>query len=376
MNNKLKNILSILEERTDKIPQEKIITCHKNALEWECIDRLPLVIAYPFPNNNKFIPYPYHETWNNPEKMLFNELLYAFNSSIYLHDKVQDDLPYTIRANFGTILMASILGGNVEQRDDQYPWILHFETEKDFLSIFDNKNRNYSILKKVIDTYKYYLDILGDYPKLKQILNIVLPDLQGPLDTLEQLRGSSVYADTILNTNLVKKSLMLIADEQIKTTKYLFSFISNKYENYTFQHNVMIKGNILIRNDSAVMISPEMYKDLVQQYDDYVLTSLKTGGIHSCGKIDFNVPSIFEIDNLKCFDFGQSYLNDFDQIYSLAKEKRIPLLRLRPNKELLLSKTLKKKYPTGVSLVYDADSFEEACYISKEYTKLYGNDYY
>jgi hypothetical protein len=91
------------------------------------------------------------------------------------------------------------------------------------------------------------------------------------------------------------------------------------------------------------------------------------GGIHSCGKIDFNVPEIFKLDSLKCFDFGQSYMNDLDTVYSLARETKIPLIRVRPSKEDLLSGKTKEKYPTGISLVYEAGSIDEAQIISKIY---------
>jgi hypothetical protein len=46
---------------------------------------------------------------------------------------------------------------------------------------------------------------------------------------------------------------------------------------------------------------------------------------------------------------------------------KIPLLRIRPKKEELLSGKIQEMFPTGVSLVYEASSFEEARYISKEY---------
>jgi hypothetical protein len=130
---------------------------------------------------------------------------------------------------------------------------------------------------------------------------------------------------------------------------------------------VAIKGNILIRNDSAIMISPEMYAEQVAQHDEFVLKEMGGGGIHSCGKIDFNIPEIFKNPFIRCFDFGQSYLNDVDSVYTLAKDKKIPLLRFRPGKDELLSGKIKERFPTGVSLVYEASSLEEAAFISKKY---------
>lgn len=369
MNEHLLDLLKILNDRYDSDIQKRIINCHIRALNWEETDRLPLVITYPYPSNCKFQPFPYSETLKDSEKMLYNELLYTFESSIYLHNVIKDDLPYNVRVNCGTVLVASTLGGVVEQRDNMYPWIRHLSAGENFNPCADNN----AILDYVLRTYKFYNKVFSEYSNLKNIINIVLPDLQGPLDTLEQLKGGDIFLDMIMNSDGVKEDLNIISRKQVEIATMLFPYVSN-LGNYSFQHNVMIKGNILIRDDSAVLIDSEMYSEFIKGCDSFVLSSLKGGGIHSCGKIDMNLHKIFEIDNLKCFDFGQSYLNDLNYAYSLSKEKKIPLLRLRLPKELLLSTELKKKFPTGVSLVYDAKSFEEACHISTQYTKIYGTN--
>jgi hypothetical protein len=54
-------------------------------------------------------------------------------------------------------------------------------------------------------------------------------------------------------------------------------------------------------------------------------------------------------------------------VYPLAKEKKIPLVRIRVDRDDLLSGKIKERFPTGVSLVYDANSFEEARAVVKNY---------
>ena len=395
MLSELYELLQTLEDKVDSDIQHKIIACHKRALNWELTDRLPLVVAYPYPKSARFVPFAHREALTNPEKMLYNELLHAFDTSIFLHPTVQDDLPYTIRANFGTVLVASLLGGRVEQRDDSPPWVRHFESEAEFMSIFDARslflshsglstdaifdrmNNLYAtrIAGRAVDTCRVYRDILAGYPNLSKVLHIVLPDLQGPLDTLELLRGSDVYSDFLLNPELVGDALSFIANVQVALARALTPFVTSNHRGYSFQHAVMIKGNILIRNDSAIMIDSEMYRDQVAPFDEWVLNAMGGGGVHSCGRIDFNIPEILNLPSISCFDFGQSYLNDLSTVYPLAAEKKVPLLRIRLSRELLLSPKLYKYFPTGVSLVYEAGSFEEACYISKTYSNLYGSNH-
>jgi len=365
----LKSLLNLLEDKLNPVQQQRIEICHQKALNWELVDYLPLVVTFPYPEYNKFQPFQHREIFDNPDKMLYNELIHAFDTSILLHSNINDDLPFTIRANFGTVIIASLFGGHVEQRGDNPPWVKHFEASEDFNSIFDKDPLDFSQgnCPQVTARYKFYRDIFADYPNLRKCVKIVLPDLQGPLDTLELLRGSNIYSDFILDPEMVDNGLRLMAEAQVGYAKFLQQFTTDGPVGYSHQHAVMIKGNILIRNDSAIMVSPEMYKEQIAPHDDFVLKALNGGGIHSCGKIDFNVPEIYKLASINCFDFGQSDLNDLDAIYPIARENKIPIIRLRPGKDELISGKIRERYPTGVSLVYDAESFEQAIFISKSY---------
>lgn len=369
MIDQLRNLLHILESTLDYQQQNKIFENYRKALNWELVEQLPLVVTFPYPKLHKIQPFPHSEIFDNPEKMLFNELVHSFDSSILLHEEIGDDLPFTIRANFGTVIIASIFGGKIEQREENPPWVRNFETVEEFNSIFDKDPLDFSqgICPQVISRYKFYNDIIAEYPNLQKCIKIVLPDLQGPLDSLELLRGSSIYEDFIMDPEKVDKGLQLIAKAQVGFAKYLHQFTTDKRGEFTNQHATFIKGNILIRNDSAIMISPEMYSGQVAYHDEFVLKEMGGGGIHSCGKIDFNIPEIFKLPSIKCFDFGQSHLNDFSFSYLLAKEKKIPLVRIRFKKEELLSGKIKEQFPTGISLVYDATSFEEAKNLIEDY---------
>ncbi len=376
MNLRLKELLVQLEAELNPEHQEAVDSLHQKALNWEPVERLPLVINYPFPADCPVQPFPHREIFNDPEKMLFNELVHAFGTSIYLHGTNNwkkagspDDLPYTIRANFGIVIIASLFGARVEQRDDNPPWVRSFPTEDEFLSFLDRDPHDFSqgVCPQVTERYRFFRDVLRHYPVLGKAVRIVLPDLQGPLDTLELLRGSAVYEDFILEPERTDLALQRIAQAQVGFARHLGQFITDGPDGFAHQHATVIKGNILIRNDSAIMISPDMYAGQVAHHDEFVLREMGGGGIHSCGKIDFNVPEVFNLPSLKCFDFGQSYLNDLDPLYGLAKEKKIPLIRIRAGRKELLSGSIMKRFPTGVSLVYEAASWEEAQFVAENY---------
>jgi hypothetical protein len=369
----LKLILKKLDSELSAESQAEIFNCHLRALNWEETVRLPLLITFPYPAESVFHPFPHHEALMDPEKMLFNELVHAFDTSILLHDQIKDDLSYTVRANYGTVIIASLFGGKVEQRADNPPWVRHYETKDSLRTIFDKDPLDFTAgyVSKVLETYKFYNQVFSEYPNLKKCVKMVLPDLQGPLDSLELLWGSEIYSEFITDPELVDKGLEMMAKAQAGLAKHLLHFTTDEHQGFTHQHATTIKGNILIRNDSAIMISPEMYTQQVAPHDESVLKEMNGGGIHSCGNIDFNIPEIFRLNSIKCFDFGQSWLNDLDSVYSLARELKIPLIRIRVEKDELLSGRISKRFPTGVSLFYNAASFEEALSVSKQYNDLF-----
>jgi len=368
---KLADLLKYLNDTLDYGHQQKVENLHRQILNWEEVERLPLIMAFPYPAEARFQPFPHREIFDNPEKMLFNELTTAWGTSIALRKELNDDLPLTIRANFGTVLIASIFGGNIGQTGDNPPWVRSFSTVEEFQSSMKHDPLDFSQgwCPKVFGLYSLYHQILEDYQNLKKCLQITLPDMQGPIDTLELLRGSEVFIDFYMQPELITNSLQIISQAQIGFANKLKDYTCDGPEGYCHQHGFTVKGNILIRNDSSMMLSPDLYEQYVAPFDSLVIKSLWGGGIHSCGKINHIIGSFLNADGVQCFDFGQSYLNDIDEIYTMAREKRIPLIRIQPEKEELISGEICKRFSTGVSLFYEAKSFDEAKYLVQKYKK-------
>jgi hypothetical protein len=367
----LRDLLSFLNDTLDIERQRGIESLHKKVLNWEEVDRLPIVMSFPYPKEALFQPFPHREIFANPEKMLFNELTSAWGTSIALRNELNDDLPLTIRANFGTVLVASLFGARVEQVEDNPPWVRSFKSLDEFrASLESNPDDIYQgWIPKVFDLYTFYHQVLSDYPNLQDCMNITLPDLQGPIDTLELLRGSDIFSDFFMDLEIVTESLPKITKAQINIANGLKKLVVEKEEGYNHQHGFTIKGNLLIRNDSSMMLSPDLYEKYVAPFDQELMQSLGGGAIHSCGKIDHMISSFLDLPSIESFDFGQSHLNDMDIIYPLAKEKKVPLIRVQPSAEELKTGSICKRFPTGVSLFYEAKSFEEAKFLVQEYKK-------
>lgn len=366
-----RKLLYHLEETLDPVQQSCISDLYMKALRWQTLERLPLTLTYKLPEDFPFRPYPSRQAIDNPEKMLFNELVHAFDSSIACRNMVNDDLPCTIRANFGTVVIASMFGAEIQQVDNNPAWIRPFESSDTFEKILEKDPCDFSqgLCAKVVETYKFFQDTLSNFPNLQKCVKVVLPDLQGPFDSAEQLRGSSIYEDFYKAPDTLCAVMNHLTQAQIGFAQHLQPYLSDGPEEYSHQHNTMICGNILIRNDCAINISPEMYREHVAPHDATVLEALGGGGIHCCGKCGHLVDEFLALPAVRCIDFGQSDMNYISAIYDKARQHKVPLIRIRVYEQELITGQILDKFPTGVTLVHDAGSLDKAQRIMQAYAR-------
>jgi hypothetical protein len=368
-----RKLLYYLEEMLDPARQNHISDLYTKTLCWQTLERLPIVLTYTLDEDFPFRPCPLSEARDNPEKMLYNELVHAFDSSIACRGLLDDDLPCTIRANFGTVVIASMFTAEIKQVNNNAPWVRPFESSDTFKSILDCNPCDFSKgwCPKVVDTYKFFHDILADFPNLHKCIKVVLPDLQGPFDTAEQLWGSSIYEDFYNDPETLYRVMQHLAKAQIGFAQHLQPYLGDGPEGYSHQHNAMICGNILIRNDCAINISAKMYREQVAPHDAVVLEALGGGGVHCCGKCEHLVDEFLSFPAVRCIDFGQSEMNNIRAIYDKARQNKVPLIRIRMTEEELLTGRILNKFPTGVTLVHDAGSLDKARCIMQDYVEKY-----
>ena len=369
MSPQLEKLLEHLSETLDPGRQAEVRELHRQALNWEPVPRLPLILQYPLPDDAPFKPYPHSQIFTDLETMLFNELVHAFNTSIACRGRIDDDLPCTIRANFGTVVIASLFGGRVEQVDENPPWVRHFETLREFQAAMDRDPTDFSQgwCPRVVETYDFYRQVFSERPELRELIRVILPDLQGPIDNVDVLRGTELFTDFYTDPELVDRAMHRAAVAQVGFARHLEPYLSDGPEGYSHQHVSLLPGRILIRNDSAIMLSPGMYRRQVAPHDEFVLREMGGGGIHSCGKIDHVVGEFLAVPSNRCLDLGQPELNDVDALYARARGRKVPLIRVRVGREELTTGSVMKRFPTGVSLFHQARSFGDAQQIMSAY---------
>jgi len=131
----LDRLLKLLEDHVDLEHCLKVDERYSMALQYNDVDRPPLVIQAEFGKTlklpspwNEFKRYGYREAFKSPVAMLQNMLLDRVVPGVLL----KDDSPLAIRNDHGIIQIASVLGGKWEIYEDNYPWPEHFESVEQY----------------------------------------------------------------------------------------------------------------------------------------------------------------------------------------------------------------------------------------------------
>ena len=381
----LEEVLVDLEGRVDPERQKRVRKKYIRALNWGPVDCLPLAVSYPFPgeqitgqsnylqnpegeNERASLSWVYspEERFYDPEKMFLNQLLVGFGS-IYLNSEIGDQLPFTIRGNFGTVIVPSVYGAEIRFTEGNTPWASGSKSIGSYLDA-DPYDFGESIFERVYNRYEYYRELLSRYPRLQESVAVVLPDLQGPLEVAASLLGEELYLKMIQEPDRVwqllrriSKTIVALAEKFKKLTR------EHLPDGYTHQHGAVIKGNILIREDSAINLSAERYREQVLPHNEFIVDELSGGGVHFCGDGEHLVETMASSSKVDCIDLGQPKMMDVRNIYDVCKEHRTPLIRVRFDREVLVRVNLGEEYPSGMILRHRARSVSDAGEICSRY---------
>ena len=132
---------------------------------------------------------------------------------------------------------------------------------------------------KVLEMTAYYPELMAPYPKVRKYVHIYHPDMQGPMDIVELLWGSALFMALIETPALVIKLLDLVTETYIAFMNKWAALIPFT-DSYTVHWSMLHRGNIMLRDDSAMNLSPDMFDRFIKPYDTRLLRELGGGGLH------------------------------------------------------------------------------------------------
>ena len=236
-----------------------------------------------------------------------------------------------VRANYGTGILPSLFGAELFIMDEKYntlPTVNPLTGGWEEFEVLLDKGvprLRQSLGGKTLDMGTYFIEVMADYPNIKKYVHVYHPDLQGPIDICELLWGWNLFLAVSERPDLVKSLLDLITDTYVCFLKEWDRIVSSTNE-YCVHWSMLHKGHIMLRDDSAMNFSPEMFSEFIQPYDQILLSELGGGAIHFCGKGDHFIPFVAEMDYLYAVNMSQPELNNLETIFQNTVDKGIKLI--------------------------------------------------
>jgi hypothetical protein len=180
---------------------------------------------------------------------------------------------------------------------------------------------------KVLAMAERYRELFEPYPKIRRYVHIYHPDMQGPMDICELLWGSGLFVALLEAPDLVKALLELVTETYIHFMRAWTDLVPFD-DGYNVHWAMLHKGNIMLRDDSAMNLSPRMFETFIQPYDGRLLRKLGGGALHFCGRGDHYIQKAAEMEGLYAINLSQPEYNKMDVIFDHTVDRGINIIGL------------------------------------------------
>jgi hypothetical protein len=238
-----------------------------------------------------------------------------------------------VRCNYGTPILPSLFGASLfvmEETLETLPASWPLAGVDAIKRLLDSPDPDYhaGLAGQVLAMGECFAEIGRLYPKIGRYVFIYHPDLQGPMDVCELLWGSLIFYALVDQPELVHALLERVTQVYIAFLHRwmdIVPFHQPGNAHWGFYH----LGNIMLRDDSAMNLSPAMVREYVLPYDQRLLAEFGGGAVHFCGKGDHFIASLSELRGLYALNISQPELNTMETVYQHSVDKGINLLGLK-----------------------------------------------
>ncbi|MBR5009822.1 MAG: hypothetical protein IKY06_04185 [Clostridia bacterium] len=241
--------------------------------------------------------------------------------------------PLRVRCNFGVGNVASAFGAELfvmPRESNTLPNVKKLGEDK-CLELIDKPLPGLYAgnFEHVYRVGRLFRQIADSYPKIGRFVHVEQPDLQGPMDNLELLWGSDIFLALFDMPDEIHSLLdKITAYIKAQMDNWLALFPENRGRSNFFRY--VEGGSFVVRDDSAMNLSPKFYSEFIAPYDGRLLNEY--GGIvHFCGKGDHFIERLTALPGLKGINMSQPHLNDMEKVFSATIDKGIHLsLSVKP----------------------------------------------
>jgi len=246
-----------------------------------------------------------------------------------------------VRANYGTGIVPSLFGATpfiMADELDTLPTNWPLEGGKDAIRALLDRglpDPHAALGGKALDMGARFVEIISRCPRLSRFVHIYHPDLQGPLDICELLWGSRLFLDLYDEPDLVCDFLALITETYLSLMRE-WDKVVPPTDGLAAHWFMMHRGHIMLRDDSAMNLSGEMFDRFLAPYDARLLRDLGGGAMHFCGKGDHYLARAAELPGLTAVNMSQPEYNDLETILQNTVDRGLHLLNLSRDAALSL----------------------------------------
>ena len=365
----LDRLLDFMEEHIDLSHLREIEDLQYDAILYRDVTRLPLSVRIP---HDGYEQAPLTFAYHDPEKMLYNEILWSSIHSAYNSVRTRDDGPLMVRSNHGIGVIPSLFGCKPVIFNNEMPWVEPMSVDR-AKKIFAKgvPDPDQSLGRKVRETYQYFHERLKAYPKCYQAIHITQPDLQGPYDILHHIIGNEAFILPFDSPALTKYIIDVITDTYIAFRRFIDPYLTDGvHGDAVLAHGLCVGGKVLIKADTgAANLSPEIYQRYEGEPDTVIMKEFEHSGggsLHYCGGAKSWHNSKMMNPYLRCINYGNPELHDLAGAYAFLKQKKVAIVGWGNNegyariKKDIETGDAGSPIMTGVTLMCEAGSVMEA----------------
>jgi len=260
------------------------------------------------------------------------------------------NMALNVRCNYGVGILASQLGCEIVQMD-RAQGNLPTSLPRGSAAIAGILDAGVPDLRaglgaKVFDTAERFLEVMAAYPKIRRWVSLYHPDAQGPIDNLELVWGSEVFYAFYDQPEMIRDMMALMTDHYAAFMRTWFDLVPPRSD-CSCHWGLMLKGQLMIRNDSLMNLSPETYEQFVFAHDQRLLGEFGGGAIHFCGRGDHFIGIMSRIEGLTGVNLSEPHLNDMDVIYANTIDKGLLIIGLSPEAAEAAGRDLRGRVHSG-----------------------------
>lgn len=367
---KVDRLLEFLEENIDEQHCTEALQRHMDAINGKIGCKAPLSVYC----NMDHELFPNTEAYNDPEKMLYNELVQAGEFGSVLNSVImKDDYPLQIRSDHGVVIMHNLVGGRYTLKEGSTPWAEHVESISEYRREWEDKlyDPYTGVPGKVIETYHYYADRLSEYPLCKRFIRLSLPDMQGPFSIAASLLGNDIFYEIYDHSDDIHWLLDKITNAYIE----FYKIIAPKVNNFTpdgsgtYVMGAIFPGTVLLKEDtSSACLSGDQISEFCTPYNKKISDELGAVSIHYCGRSQPFHHTAYKTPKLRGINFGDPQKQDMMDICKNWRDNGVAIINWGYHQPPgFLHKTLASLDTTGFTLCCSVNSLEEGCELIKRY---------